>query len=51
MEKDLKQIEKELKKFLKELKFNRIINEQKGFENRLDINYVIDRITGILENK
>lgn len=48
---DLKQIEKELKQFLKELKFNSIINEQKGLENRIDIDYVIDRIAEILGNK
>lgn len=51
MEEDLKQIERELKQFLKELKFNRIVNEQKGLENRLDVDYVIDRITEILKNK
>ena len=42
---------KELKQFLKELKFNEIINEQKGIENRIDIDYVIERITEILKNK
>lgn len=44
-------MEKELKQFLKELKFNEIINEQKGIENRIDIDYVIERITEILKNK
>lgn len=43
-------MEKELKQFLKELKFNEIINEQKGIENRIDMDYVIERITGILNN-
>lgn len=44
-------MEKELKQFLKELKFNEIINKQKGIENRIDMDYVIERITEILKNK
>lgn len=51
MAEDSKQIERELKQFLKELKFNEIINEQKGIDNRIDMDYVIDRITEILENR
>ncbi len=44
-------MEKELKQFLKELKFNEIINKQKGIENRIDMDYVIERITEILNKE
>lgn len=46
-------MEKELKEFLDELEFNSIINKQKGIENRIDMNYIIERIKDILkgENK
>ena len=43
-------MEKELKHFLKELQYNQQINLEKGIENRIDIDYVIERITDILNN-
>lgn len=40
----------ELRDFLEELKYNQQINLEKGIENRIDIDYVIERITDILNN-
>lgn len=40
----------ELIDFLEELKYNQQINLEKGIENRIDIDYVIERITDILNN-
>ena len=44
-------MEKELRKFLEELRYNMQTNFDNGDENVVDIYYVIKRITGILENK
>lgn len=44
-------MERNLIDFLEELKYNQQINLEKGIENRIDINYVIDRITEILKLK
>lgn len=41
----------ELRNFLEELKHNQQINLQKGIENRIDIDYVIERIAGILNKE
>lgn len=41
-------MEKNLIDFLEELKYNKQINLEKGIENRIDIDYVIERITDIL---
>lgn len=41
-------MEKELRKFLEELKYNQQINFDNGDENVVDIYYVIKRITDIL---
>lgn len=41
---------KELREFLEELEYNQKINLEKGIENRIDIDYVIERIIGILNN-
>lgn len=46
-----KNMEKNLIEFLEELKYNQQINLEKGIENRIDINYVIERITEILKFK
>ena len=44
-------MERNLIEFLEELKYNQQINLEKGIENRIDINYVIERITEILKFK
>lgn len=44
-------MEKELKHFLKELQYNQQINLEKGIENTIDIDYVIERIAGILNKE
>jgi len=41
----------ELKEFLEELKHNQNINYTKNLENRIDIDYVIERIEDILKSK
>lgn len=41
----------ELRKFLEELRYNQQINLEKGIENRIDIDYVIERISGILNKE
>lgn len=43
-------MERNLIEFLEELKYNQQINLEKGIENRIDIDYVIERIAGILNN-
>lgn len=35
--------------FLQELQYNQNINFKEGLENRIDIDYVIERITDILK--
>lgn len=35
--------------FLEELQYNQNINFKEGLENRIDIDYVIERITDILK--
>ena len=44
-------MEKELREFLEELKYNQQINLEKEIENRINIDYVIERITEILKFK
>ena len=44
-------MERNLIDFLEELKHNQQINLEKGTENRIDIDYVIERITEILKFK
>lgn len=41
----------ELREFLEELKHNQQINLEKRIENRIDIDYVIERIAGILNKE
>ena len=41
----------ELKEFLEELKHNQNINYTKKLENRIDIDYIIERIENILKSK
>jgi len=41
----------ELKEFLEELKHNQDINYTKNLENRIDIDYIIERIENILKSK
>ena len=41
---------KELKEFLQELKDNQKINNERGLENRIDIEYVIKRIERIIHD-
>ena len=36
-----------MKEFIEELKYNQKINEEKGLENRIDIDYVIERLEDI----
>lgn len=36
-----------LDKFIEELEFNQNVNVEKGLENRVDIDYVIERLKGI----
>lgn len=45
----LNECRENLKEFLMELQYNQNINYEKGLENRIDIEYVIERITNILE--
>jgi hypothetical protein len=45
----LNECRENLKEFLKELQYNQNINYKKGLENKIDIEYVIERITNILE--
>jgi len=44
-------MERNLIEFLEELKYNQQINLEKGIENRIDIDYVIERIAGILNKE
>lgn len=44
-------MERNLIEFLEELKYNQQINLEKGIENRIDIDYIIERITEILKFK
>ena len=44
-------MERNLIEFLEELKYNQQINLEKAIENRIDIDYVIERITEILKFK
>ena len=39
-----------MKEFIEELKHNQNINFEKGLENRVDIDYVIERLEDIKEN-
>ena len=41
----------ELREFLNELEYNQKINLEKGIENIIDIDYVIERIAGILNKE
>lgn len=41
-------MKKELREFLEELIYNKYINIQMGQENTVDIDYIIERITEIL---
>lgn len=43
-------MKKELQEFLKELQHNQNINLEKGIENTVEINYVIERIEYIILN-
>lgn len=36
-----------MREFIEELKYNQNINFEKGLENRIDINYVIERLEDI----
>ena len=36
-----------MKEFIEELKYNQKVNEEKGLENRIDIDYVIERLENI----
>lgn len=36
-----------MNEFIEELKHNKEVNEQQGLENRIDINYVIERLESI----
>lgn len=38
---------KKMKEFIEELKHNQAINEQKGLENRVNIDYIIERLEDI----
>lgn len=40
-----------MKEFIEELKYNQNINFEKGLENRVDIDYVIERLEDIFENE
>ena len=40
-----------MKEFIEELKHNREVNIEKGLENRVDIDYVIERLYSILEEE
>ena len=39
-----------MKEFIEELKHNQEVNIEKGLENRVDIDYVIERLEDIKEN-
>ena len=45
----LSETRENLKEFLKELEHNQKINFEKDLENRIDIDYVINRIKDILQ--
>jgi hypothetical protein len=36
-----------MREFIEELKYNKKINEEKGLENRVDVDYVIERLENI----
>lgn len=36
-----------MRKFIEELKYNKKVNEKQGIENRIDIDYVIERLEDI----
>jgi hypothetical protein len=36
-----------MREFIEELKYNKKINEEKGLENRVDVDYVIERLEEI----
>ena len=40
---------KQLKEFIKELEHNQNINLKNGYKNRVDIDYVIERLKGIVK--
>lgn len=40
-----------IKEFLEELIYNQDINFKKGLENRINIDYVIERLQDIINNK
>lgn len=40
-----------MQEFIDELKHNQKINIEKGLENRVDIDYVIERLEDILEKE
>lgn len=40
-----------MKEFIEELKYNQNINFKKGLENRIDIDYVIERLEDIQKGK
>lgn len=42
-------IKAQLQEFLQELQYNQNINIKQGLENRVDIDYIIKRITNILK--
>jgi hypothetical protein len=39
-----------MREFIEELKYNKKINEEKGLENRVDVDYVIERLENIQKN-
>ena len=39
-----------MEEFIEELKYNQNVNFEKGLENRVDIDYVIERLEEIMEN-
>lgn len=44
MKTELNARDKQLKEFIEELEYNQKINEQKNLENRVDIDYIIERL-------
>lgn len=42
-------MEEKIREFLQELEYNQNINFEKDLENRVDIDYVIERLKDILE--
>lgn len=42
-------MEEKIREFLQELEYNQNVNFEKGLENRVDIDYVIERLKDILE--